>query len=637
MKIKIKHSLSFFVLSLIFICSAYAQWQPEQRLTTQLSATGTYSDNSRSIAGSGTILHIVWQDGRNGSLGEIYYKRSTDGGTSWGGDIRLTDNPAASESPSVAVSGNDVHVIWIDNRHGNPAEVYYKRSIDGGISWGADTRLTSSLGGAYYPSVSVSGGNVHVAWHDYRHSNYEIYYKGSQNNGLSWGSDKRITNNSANSFYPSVASTANIVFIVWQDGRFGNDEILFKSSPDNGNSWGADTSAIRLTNAAGFSWTPSISAEDGKIHVAWRDNRDGNYEIYYKRSLNNGANWGTDIRLINNSAWSVSPSVYSSGNNVHVVWEDQMFSSPEIFYRRSSDGGASWGSDSAITRLTTNPADKLNPCIYVSGNAAHVIWRDERNLNYEIYYKRSLNTNISSYSKQNLNKQIQDSQNAFDTITVPNDFPAGYIAEVNLMIDTVIHPNTDDLEFTLIHQGISDTVVYRAGGSGDNFIGTVLDDDSPNPVSGGTAPFTGTYKPYKPLSQFINSNPAGIWILRIYDRAAGNTGTLNAWGLSIDVSNNPIGINLISAEVPQRFSLSQNYPNPFNPVTNINFSIPKTGLVKLTVYDAAGREAAVLFNGELSAGTYNYDFDAAHLASGIYFYTLEAGDFAQTRKMVLVK
>ena len=83
--------------------------------------------------------------------------------------------------------------------------------------------------------------------------------------------------------------------------------------------------------------------------------------------------------------------------------------------------------------------------------------------------------------------------------------------------------------------------------------------------------------------------------------------------------------------------MQQNYPNPFNPVTNINFSVPKPGLVKLTVYDVSGREAAVLFNGELSAGTYNYDFDASQLASGIYFYKLEADEFAQTKKMVLVK
>lgn len=98
-----------------------------------------------------------------------------------------------------------------------------------------------------------------------------------------------------------------------------------------------------------------------------------------------------------------------------------------------------------------------------------------------------------------------------------------------------------------------------------------------------------------------------------------------------------IGITPIGTEIPAEYTLQQNYPNPFNPVTNIKFSVPKTGFVKLTVYDAAGREAAVLYSGELTAGTYNYDFDASQFASGIYFYKLESNDFTQTKKMVLVK
>jgi photosystem II stability/assembly factor-like uncharacterized protein len=116
--------------------------------------------------------------------------------------------------------------------------------------------------------------------------------------------------------------------------------------------------------------------------------------------------------------------------------------------------------------------------------------------------------------------------------------------------------------------------------------------------------------------------------------ACGNNGVIIK---TTDGGGPPIGINLINNEIPFEYSLSQNYPNPFNPVTKIKFSVPKTGVVKLTVYDAAGRVAAALFNGELSAGTYNYDFDASQLASGIYFYKLESNDFSQTKKMVLIK
>ena len=84
-------------------------------------------------------------------------------------------------------------------------------------------------------------------------------------------------------------------------------------------------------------------------------------------------------------------------------------------------------------------------------------------------------------------------------------------------------------------------------------------------------------------------------------------------------------------------SLGQNYPNPFNPVTKIKFGLPKNAHVKLTVFDAVGREIAVLVNEERSANTYEVEFDGSALPSGVYFYKLEAGDFVTTKKMLMIK
>lgn len=90
-------------------------------------------------------------------------------------------------------------------------------------------------------------------------------------------------------------------------------------------------------------------------------------------------------------------------------------------------------------------------------------------------------------------------------------------------------------------------------------------------------------------------------------------------------------------EQPLTFSLGQNYPNPFNPTTNIKFDIPNASIVKLTVFDIQGKEIAQLVNGQMDAGSYNIDFDASHLASGTYFYRIEAGSFTEVKKMILVK
>ena len=90
-------------------------------------------------------------------------------------------------------------------------------------------------------------------------------------------------------------------------------------------------------------------------------------------------------------------------------------------------------------------------------------------------------------------------------------------------------------------------------------------------------------------------------------------------------------------QTPTAFDLSQNYPNPFNPSTNIKFAVPVSGMVKLVVYDVTGREAGILLSEQMNAGTYSVNFDASQLSSGIYFYTLTAGDFTQTKKMMLIK
>ncbi|MGD8306108.1 MAG: T9SS type A sorting domain-containing protein [Ignavibacteria bacterium] len=90
-------------------------------------------------------------------------------------------------------------------------------------------------------------------------------------------------------------------------------------------------------------------------------------------------------------------------------------------------------------------------------------------------------------------------------------------------------------------------------------------------------------------------------------------------------------------EIPNEFQLYQNYPNPFNPQTRINFSVSELSFVSLKVFDVLGNEIAVLVNKEKRAGTYEVEFNATELTSGVYFYQLRSGTYIQTRKMILIK
>lgn len=90
-------------------------------------------------------------------------------------------------------------------------------------------------------------------------------------------------------------------------------------------------------------------------------------------------------------------------------------------------------------------------------------------------------------------------------------------------------------------------------------------------------------------------------------------------------------------EIPTNYFLFQNYPNPFNPSTVIQFSIPEEVFVSLHVYNTVGEKIAELVNKQLSASTYSVNFDTSDLPNGVYFYKIQAGDFTQTKKMILLK
>jgi len=99
-----------------------------------------------------------------------------------------------------------------------------------------------------------------------------------------------------------------------------------------------------------------------------------------------------------------------------------------------------------------------------------------------------------------------------------------------------------------------------------------------------------------------------------------------------------VGTHTNSNELPIRYDLKQNYPNPFNPVTNISYSLPRSGNVSLVIYNLLGEEVSRLVDDrQLPIGEYNASWDATNMISGIYFYRLQAGDFVRTRKMVLLR
>lgn len=240
------------------------------------------------------------------------------------------------------------------------------------------------------------------------------------------------------------------------------------------------------------------------------------------------------------------------------------------------------------------------------------------------------------YMKNNITRQqnilILDNATNYDTVNV---YFGGTITDVNFTMNALTHSKTGDVEFSVKSPAGTEVILAsRRGATGDNYINTIFNDSAANPISSGTPPFTGSFRPDSPLSVFNGQNPMGNWIFRVNDNASSDTGRVMNYVINIRYD----GVTGISGNTqPLNYSLSQNYPNPFNPSTGIKYSVQKEGYVKLSVFDITGKEVIILAEGVKKAGLYEAIFNANGLASGIYFYSLEAGDYKETRKMVLIK
>jgi len=370
--------------SFAFAQVAQAQWTPAKRLTWT-SGHSSFPTIARDLTGT---LHVLWVDETPGN-GEIYHKTSTDGGATWTPNQRLTWNSGNSGWPVMtADSSNNIHVLWEDDTPGK-GEIFHKKSTDLGDTWLASQNLSSTPGDSWNAAIALDfsfSAKLHAFWNDNTPGNHEIYYKRSTDGGDTWTTSQRLTWTPGGSWSPEIAvDYSNNIHVVWFEYTAGNAEIYYKKSTDGGVTW---TASQRLTWTSGFSFEPAIAADSsGNIHVVWYDNSPGNNEIYYRRSPDKGTTWGSLRKL----TWTAGESCYpeiavDSSGDIHLVWWDNTPGNAEIYYKKSTDRGASWTSSQ---RLTSTSGDSYSPFIAVDPfGGLHVVWHDDTPGNFEIYYKK---------------------------------------------------------------------------------------------------------------------------------------------------------------------------------------------------------------------------------------------------------
>lgn len=406
----------------------------EQRLTF----SNRLSENPR-VAVYRDTVHVVYEDDRSNGIYEVYYRRSTDGGLTWSDEVRLSplDN-RDSRRPAIAVNGNTVHVVWDDARdYGSPTllgEIFYRRSTDGGANWRAEQRLTTADNGqSICPDIGVSGNYVHVVWHDQRDyasptCKGEIYYKRSSDRGANWGNDTRLTNSAAASERPRIAVVGQWIHLTWWDTRdsVGDPcdqdtflaEVYYKRGSNNGDAWGADRRiSDRLFGCD--SANPDIAAAGNNVYIVWWEDLscygDPDTELQMRRSFDNGNTFGpADGQQI--SRWDRNvedaPAVaVRDPNQVYALWAEgwdvQLPPGPlppaqlrDIAYHWSHDAGDRLyhvGCDALLTAHydDSDPndpnhyvGDTATPDLCMTDSRSHFVWTDMvGNNNREVFFR----------------------------------------------------------------------------------------------------------------------------------------------------------------------------------------------------------------------------------------------------------
>jgi hypothetical protein len=314
-------------------------------------STGTMGMDQRNptlaVSPDGDI-YLAWQDRRT-LQHDIYFASSRDGGSTWTDPNIMINSDSSAEDqkvPAIAVDpAGIVYVAWEDNRE-DPSAIYIARSINGGETWtDPNVKITtrSSLVGESNPDIAVDeDGVVYAVWEDAREVVLQIYFARSDDGGRTWSDPSvKVTpwEMGDNQHFPAIAvGPEGNIYVVLQDGRFGDSDIYFSRSTDGGDAWSPEEIRINTDGVADTNQTdPDIAVDlSGTIHVTWEDHRETVGDIYHAVSSDNGLTWTDPNTLIttdsSDSEQGKPQIALDSHANAYLVWEDSRMEDPDIYF-----------------------------------------------------------------------------------------------------------------------------------------------------------------------------------------------------------------------------------------------------------------------------------------------------------------
>lgn len=348
-----------------------------------LSNASNYSFNPRIAISSSGNVNVVWEYETSANT-DIMFSRSTNAGVSFSAPIELSTDPGDSENPQVSsdTSGN-IYVVW-ENDEGNLG-VSFSRSSDGGATFSAPAVLSTNTSGSYSPEIALGPtGNLGIVWEDAAQLTSDISFSYSADHGATFSTPLSLSYHTGESASPQIAIdlTGNID-VVWENDTADNIEIFFSRSVNNGATFSTPSD---ISNGFGDAQNPQIGLDSkGNVNVIWEDNTPS--DIYFARSTNGGASFSTPLNISNDSGFSDNPVLtIDAGANISIGWEDDTPGNKDIFFSRSTDSGATF---SAPVDVSNDPGLSLAPDMAVDKNGnINLTWQDATPGVSQVFFSR---------------------------------------------------------------------------------------------------------------------------------------------------------------------------------------------------------------------------------------------------------
>jgi len=363
----------------------------------KISLTNRAMVNDPLIAADEDSVYLLWTaTGKHEKItdayDDIFFRASQDNGATLGPIINLSDNVGNSQHPQIAVSENNVYVVWEDYTTGK-GQILLRISNDEGKTFGSLINLSSDVEHSQAPQIAVSNNNVYVVWHDLEPED-RIVFRASNDNGATFSKpiNLRIVHTGA-SCCPKIAASGNDVYMIWADNELGElysgyYNLHFRASHSRGITFG------HIINLSAIARDYKIAASGKNVYVTWTNvlpvnSTIENAEAFFSRSTNNGIRFENPINLSNNEGSSGNQQIAVSGNKVYVAWVDHTLGYDEIFFRGSDDNGASFG---RVVNLSNSTGISVDPQIAVADKRVYIVWMEfgDESHNNGIHFVRSI-------------------------------------------------------------------------------------------------------------------------------------------------------------------------------------------------------------------------------------------------------